>query len=54
MKSYNIFYGDITITKGPSSEEMIKFSEIQGQSEYVTEKIVSDGKEMTENENERS
>ena len=40
-----------------SSEEMFKFSDIvenQGQSECVTEKNVSDGKEMTENINDKS
>ena len=57
LKSYNTFYEDISIAKGLSSEDMFKFSdidEIQGQSECVTEKNVSDGKEMTENINDRN
>ena len=47
----------ISIVKGLSSEEMFRFSdivEIQGQSECVTEKNVSDRKEITENINDRS
>ena len=57
LKSYNKFYDDISIAKDLSSEEMFKFSgtvEIQGKSECVTETNVSDGKEMTENINDRS
>ena len=57
MKSFNKFYGKISITKGLSSDDMFKFSdivEIQGQSKCVTEKNISDGKEMTENINDRS
>ena len=57
MKSFNKFYGKVSITKGLSSDDMFKFSdivEIQGQSKCVTEKNISDGKEMTENINERS
>ena len=47
----------ISIVKGLSSEEMFRFSdivEIQRQSECVTEKNVSDRKEITENINDRS
>ena len=57
LKSYNKFYDVISIAKGLSSEEMFKFSdivEIQGKFEFVTEKNVSNGKEMTENINGRS
>ena len=57
LKSYNKFYQDISIAKGLSGEDMFKFSdivEIQGESECVTEKNVFDGKEMTENINDRS
>ena len=57
MKSYSEFYEGISIAKGLSSEDTFKFSDIvetQGQSECVTEKNVSDGKDMTENTNERS
>ena len=57
LKSYNKFYEDISIAKGFSSEDTFKFSdivEIQGHSEWVTEKHVSSGKEMTENINDRS
>ena len=53
----NKFYNDISFVKGLSSEEMFRFSdivEIQGQSECVTEKNVSDRKEITENINDRS
>ena len=47
----------MSIAKGPSSKEKFKFydiAEIQGQSECVTEENVSDGKEVTENINDRS
>ena len=46
LKSYNEFYDDISITKGLSSKEIIRFSHI--------EENVSDGKEITENINDRS
>ena len=52
LKSYNKFSEDISISKDLSREAMFKFSdvvEIQGQSESATEKIISDGKEMTGN-----
>ena len=57
LKSYNEFNEDISIVKGLSSKGRFKFSdiiEIQGQSECVTKKIVSDGEEMTENINDKS
>ena len=50
LKSHNKLYKDIPITKGPSSEDMFRFSdinvEIQRENENVTEKISLDGKEM--------
>ena len=57
MKSYNKFYEDISIAKGLLIEDIFDFSdivEIQGQSECVTEENVSDGKEMTQNINDRT
>ena len=57
LKCYDKFYEDKSIAKGISSKDMFNFSdivEIQGQSECVTEKNVSDGKIMTENINDRS
>ena len=49
------FYEDLSISKGLSSEDMFSdIFEIQGQSECVTEKSVSDRKEMTENVNDFS
>ena len=57
MKSYNKFYENISIAKDLSSEDMFKLTdivEIQEQSECVSEKIVSDRKESTENVNQRS
>ena len=57
LKSYNKFYGNISIAKGLSSEEMFKFSdivEIQGKSKCVTNKNVSGRKEITESINHKS
>ena len=57
MRSFNKFYDNISITKGLSSGDMFKFFgivESQGQSKCVTEKNISDGKEMTKNINYRS
>ena len=57
LKSYNNFYKGISIAKSLSSESMFKFSdiiEIQGHSEWVTEKNVSDRKQITENINDRT
>ena len=57
MKSYNRFYDNISIAKGLPCDEMLKFSdivEIQGQSECVIEKHISDGKEITENINDKN
>ena len=57
LKFYNKYYYDISIVESLSSEEMFKFSdiaEIQGQCKCVTEKNVSDGKEVAENINGRS
>ena len=57
LKSYNKLYDNMSIAKDLSSEKMFKFSnivEIQEQSDCATEKNVSDGKEMTENLNDRS
>ena len=54
LKSHNNFYEDISNAKGLSNEEMSRFSdilEIQGENEGVTEKIISDGKEMSESIN---
>ena len=54
LKLHNKFYKDISIVKGLSSEDMFKFSdivEIQGETGSVTEKNISDGKEMIENVN---
>ena len=54
LKLHNKFCKDISVTKGLSSEDMFKFSdivEIPGETESVTEKNVSDGEEMTENIN---
>ena len=53
----NKFYGDISIAKGLSIKNMFKFSdivEIKGQTDCVTSKNISDGKEITENINDRS
>ena len=52
LKSHYKFYGNISIAKSLSSEDMFKFFdivEIQGQSKCVTKKSVSDAREMTEN-----
>ena len=49
LKSHNKFYEDIYIANGLLSEEIFRFSdipEIQGQNKNVTEKIVSNRKEM--------
>ena len=57
LKLHNKYYEDISIAKGLSSEDMFKFSdivEVQGRSEWVLQKNVSDGKEMAENINDRS
>ena len=54
LKLHNIYYKDISIAKGLSSEDMFKFSDtvkIQGETESVTEKNISNGKEMAENVN---
>ena len=51
LKSHNNVYTDISITKGHSSEELFRFSdivEIEGEHESATEKIISDGTEMSE------
>ena len=57
MKSPNKCYEDISIAKGLSSEDMFKLSdiaEIQGEIESVTDKNISDIKEMSENINNNS
>ena len=56
LKSYDKVM-KISIAKGLSSEDILKFSnvfEIQGHYQCVTEKNISDGKEITENRNGRS
>ena len=55
LKSNDNFYADFSIAKGLSSEEMFRFSdivEVQGQKNPVTEKIVSNGTEMSESTND--
>ena len=52
LKSHNKFYEDISTTKGLSSKDMLNFSdtnENQQETESVTENSVSDGKEMSKN-----
>ena len=50
---HNKFYKDFSITKGLSSEDIFRFSninlEIQGENESIANKIILDGKEMREN-----
>ena len=56
-KSHNKFYEAISIAKSLASEEMFRFSgilEMQGENVSVTEKIISDGKEMNESINAES
>ena len=56
LESHNIFYKDNSIAKDLSSE-MFRFSNIfgiQGENESVTEKIISDVKEMSESINTES
>ena len=55
LKSHHKFYEDISIAKGLSSKDMLRFSdivEIQRQNENVTKKIISDRKETSENRND--
>ena len=52
LKSHNKFHEYISITKGLSSKDMLNFSdtsENQHETESVTENSVSDGKEMSKN-----
>ena len=54
LKAYNKFYRDISIVKGLSRQCIFKFSniaKIQGETGGVTEKNISDGKEMIESIN---
>ena len=55
LKSHNKFHEDISIPKGLYSKDMFRFSsafETQGETESVTEKYISSGKEMSENIND--
>ena len=55
MKSHNQFYEDISIAKGLSNEETFRFSnivKIESKNENVTEKVISDGTEMSESIND--
>ena len=48
-QAHNKFYKDIPIVKGPSSDEMFKFSsiiKIEGETKSVTGKIISNGKKL--------
>ena len=57
LKSDNKFYEDISIAKGLSSEDIVEvfwYCSNSRKSECLTEKIVSDKKEMTENIYDRS
>ena len=48
LKSYNNYYEDVSNENGLSSEDIFRFFdivEIQGQSQCVTEKSASEGKE---------
>ena len=54
LKSNNKSYEDISVTKDPSGEDMLKFSdiiEIQEETESVNENGISDEKEMNKNNN---
>ena len=54
MKSNNKSYEDISVTKGPSGEDMLNSSdiiEIQEETESVNENGISDEKEMNKNNN---
>ena len=56
LKYYNKVYKDIFIAKSLSSKVMFKISDIvqiQGPSECVKEKNVSDGNQMTEHINDK-
>ena len=49
LKSHNKFYEDISIAKSLLNEKIFRFSsivEIQRKNKSVTEKLISDGKEM--------
>ena len=55
LKSHNEFYEDISVAKGLSREDMFRLFEIveiQGENKNVTEKIISNRKEMSENRND--
>ena len=55
LKSRNEFYEDISVAKGLSREDMFRLFEIveiQGENKNVTEKIISNRKEMSENRND--
>ena len=55
MKSHNQFYEDISIAKGLSNEKIFRFSDIvkiESKNENVTEKVISDGTEMSESIND--
>ena len=57
MKSHDKSYEDISITKGLSSDEMLRFSDIletQGENESVNEKIIPNEKEMCESINTKN
>ena len=57
MKSHNKFYKDISVTKSLSGEDMLNFSDInenQGETKSVTENAISDGKEISKNNNENA
>ena len=48
LKSYNKYYEDVSNENGLSSEDIFRFFdivEVQGQSQCVTEKSASEGKE---------
>ena len=54
LKSHNKFHENIPIKKGLSSEDIFRFPDIvenPGQNKNVTEKIISDGKEVSEKRN---
>ena len=54
LKSNNKSYEDISVTKGPSGEDMLNSSdiiEIQEETESVNENGISDEKEMNKNNN---
>ena len=55
LKSHNELYDDISIRNGLLSKDMFKFFDgvdIEGLNESVTEKIVLNGKETSENIND--